>query len=101
MLTVVLLDICWFEILSVLGVVENAVEGWKAVGIICKLQSASYIDDVSCVHYGMGYFLPVVAAVVAAIQLRPRSLVCWWLTTPGAMDACDFLILLISLILLL
>ena len=87
MLTVVLLDVRWLEILWVLDIVKDSAEGLEAIGIICKLQSASYIDDVSCVHYGMGYFLPVVAAVVAAIQLRPRSLVCWWLTTPGVMNA--------------
>ena len=57
LLTVVLLDVRWLEILWVLGIVKDAVEGWKAIGIICKLCSASCVDDVPCVHYGIGYFL--------------------------------------------
>ena len=101
MLTVVFLDICGFEILRVLDVVEDAAEDWEAIGIVCEMCSASCVDDVPCVHYGIGYFLPVLAAIVVAVRLRPRSLVCWWLTTPGAMTACDFLILLVSLVLLL
>ena len=100
MLTVILLDVRWLEILRVLDVVKNSAEGFEAFGIVYKLIFASCVDDVPCVHYGIGYFLPVVAAVVAAIQLRPRSLVCWWLGAPGTMDACDFLIFLVSLILL-
>ena len=76
MLTIVLLDVCWLEILRVLDVVKDSAEGLEATGVIRKLRSASCVDDVPCVHYGIGYFLPVVATVVAAIQLRPRSLVC-------------------------
>ena len=102
MLTVVLLDVHWLEILRVLDIVKNSAEGLEAIGIVYKLRSASCIDNVSCVHYGIGYFLPVVpTVVVVAIWLRPRSLVCQWLATPGSMVTCNFLILLVSLILLL
>ena len=99
MLTVVLLDICGFEVLRVLDVVENTAEGWESIGVVCKMCSASCVDDVPCVHYGIGYFFMVLTAVVVAIRLRPRSLVCWWLATLGAMIVCDFLILLVSLVL--
>ena len=45
---------------------------WKR--IISKLRSASYVDDVPCVHYGISYLFPVVpAVVVVAIWLRPRG----------------------------
>ena len=76
MLTVVLLDICGFEIVWVLDVVEDAAKGWEAIGVVCVMHSASCIDDVPCVHYGIGYFLPVLIAIVVAVRLRPRSLVC-------------------------
>ena len=95
MLTVVLLDAPGFEVLRVLDVVEDSAEGLEAIGVVCKLRSASCVDDDPCVHYGIGYFFLVVAVVVIATWLRPRSLVCWWLTTPRAMDARDFLILLV------
>ena len=101
MLTVVLLDVRWLEILRVLDIVEDSAEGLEAIRIVCKLRSASCNDDVSCVHYGVGYFLPVVPAVVVPTWLRSKSLVCRWLATPGAMKACDFQVLLVSLILLL
>ena len=101
MLTVVLLDVHWLEILRVLYVVEDSAEGLEAIRIVCKLRSASCVDYVPCIHYGIGYFLLVVSAIVVATWLRPRGLVCRWLATPGVMDACDFLILLVSLILLL
>ena len=100
MLTIVHLDVRGLEILRVLNVVEDSAEGLEAIGIVCKLRSASCIDDVPCVHYGVGYFFPVLPAVVVVIWLRPRSLVCRWLAIPGAMKACDFLVLLVSLILL-
>ena len=78
MLTVVLLDVRRLEILRVLDVVKNSAEGLEAIGIVYKLIFASCVDDVPCVHYGIGYFLPVVpAVVVVATWLRPRSLVCW------------------------
>ena len=76
MLTIVFLDICGFEVLRVLDVVENAAEGWEAIGIVYEMRSASCIYDVPCVHYGIGYFLPVLAAIVVVVRLRPRSLVC-------------------------
>ena len=77
MLTIVLLDVRGLEILRLLGVVENSTEGLEAIGIVCKLRSASCVDDVPCVHYGISYFLPVApTVVVVAIWLRPRSLVC-------------------------
>ena len=102
MLTVVLLDVRRLEILWVLDVVEDTAEGGEMIGVVCKLRSASCVDDVLCVHYGIGYFFPVVpAVVVVAIWLRPRGLVRRWLATPRSMDACDFLILLVSLVLLL
>ena len=104
MVTVVLLDVRWLEVLRVLDVVESLAQGLEAVGIVRKLCSASCVDDIPCIHDGVGYLfpiVPVVVVVVVAIWLRPRSLVCWWLATPGLMVACDFLILLVSLILLL
>ena len=71
----------------------------EAVGVVCKLSSASCVDDVPCVQDGIGYLFPVVPAViVVVIWLRPRGLVYWWLATPGAMGDRDFLILLISLV---
>ena len=100
LLTVVLLDVHWLEILRVLYVVEDSAEGLEAIGVVCKLRSVSCVDDVPCVHYGISNFFPVVPAVVVAAWLRPRSLVCRWLATPGAMKACDFLVLLVPLILL-
>ena len=83
MLTVVLLDVRWLEILRVLDIVEDAAEAW-AVRIVCKLRSASCVDDVPCVHNGIGYLFPVVpTVVVAAVWLRARSLICLWLATSG------------------
>ena len=79
MLTVVLLDICGFEILWVLDVVEDAAEGWEAFGIVCEMRSASCIDDIPSIHYGIGYFF----SVVVVVRLRPRGLVCYWLTPLG------------------
>ena len=99
MLTVVLLDVRGFEVLRVLDIVEDSAEGLEAIRVVYKLRSASCIDDVMCVHYGIGYF-PVVPAVVVVIWLRSRSLVCRWLATPGAVEACNFLVLLVPLILL-
>ena len=97
MLTVILLDICGFEILWVLDVVEDAAEGWEAIGIVYEMRSASCIDDVPCVHNGIGYFFPVVpTVVVVAVSLRARSLICLWLATSGAMTTRSFLILLVS-----
>ena len=101
MLTVVLLDVRGLEILRVLDIVEDSAEGLEAIGVVRKLRSASCVDDVTCVHYGVSYLFPVLPAVVVAIWLRPRGLVCRLLATPGAMVARGFLILLISLILLL
>ena len=101
MLTVVLLDVRWLDVLWVLDVVEDSAEGLEAIGVVCKLRSVSCVDDVPCVNYIVGYLFPVVLAVVVAIWLRPMGLVCRWLVTPGSMDACYFLILLVSLILLL
>ena len=100
MLIVVLLDVCRFEILRVLDVVEDFAEGLEAIGVVCKPRSASCVDDVPRIHYGIGYLFPIVPTVVVAVRLRPRGLDYWWLATPGAMAARDFLILLISLVLL-
>ena len=101
MLTVVLLDVCRLEILWVLDVVEDTVEGGETIGVVCKLCSASCIDDVPCVHNGIGYFFPIVpTVVVVAVWLRARSLICLWLATSGAMTTYSFLILLVSLVLL-
>ena len=69
----------------------------EVIGVVCKVCSASCVDDVPCVHDGIGYFFPVVPTVaVVGVWLRPRGLVYWRLATPGVMAACDFLILLIS-----
>ena len=74
MLTVVLLDVRRLEILWVLDVVEDSAEGLKAIKVIRNLRSAYCVDDVPCVHYGIGYFLPIVSAVVVvAIWLRPGA----------------------------
>ena len=90
------------EILRVLDVVKVSAEGLEAIGVVCKLRSASCVDNVPCVHYRVGYLFPVVpTVVVVAIWLRSRGLVCRRLATPGSMNACNFLILLVSLILLL
>ena len=97
-----LLDVRRLGILWVLDIVEDIAEGGETVGVVRKVCSVSCVDDVSCVHDGIGYFFPVVPAIaVVVVWLRPRGLVCRWLATPGSMVACNFLILLVSLILLL
>ena len=101
MLTVVLLDVRGFEVLWVLDVVEGAAYGWEAIEVFCKMCLVSCVDDVQCVHPRIGYFFKVADAVIVAIWLRPWSLDCRWLSTPGAMTARDFLLLLVSLVLLL
>ena len=58
--------------------------------------SLSCVDDVSCVHDGIGYLFPVVPTVVVAVWLRARSLICLWLASSGAMTTRSFLILLVS-----
>ena len=74
MLTVVLLDVRGLEILWVLDVVESPAQGLEAVGVVCKLSSASCIDDVPCVHNEISYLFPVVPAViVVAVWLRPGA----------------------------
>ena len=100
-LTVVLLDVCWLEIIWVLNVVEDSAEGGEAIGVVRKLCSVPCDDDISCIHDGIGYLFPVVPTVVVAVWLRPRSLICLQLATRWAMTARSFLILLISLVLLL
>ena len=76
LLTVVLLDVRRLEILWVLDVVESPAQGLEAIGVVCKVFSASCVDDVPCVHDGIGYFFPVVPAVaVVVVWLRPRGLV--------------------------
>ena len=57
MLTVVLLDVRGLEIFWVLDVVESPAQGLEAVGVVCKLSSASCVDDVPCVHDGISYLL--------------------------------------------
>ena len=102
MLTVILLDVRRLEILRVLDVVESFAQGLEAVGVVCKLRSASCVDDVLCVHNGISYLFPVVptVVVVVAVWLRARSLICLWLATSGAMTTRSFLILLVSSVLL-
>ena len=99
LLTVILLDVCGFEILWVEDVVEDATEGRKAIGSVRKVRSASCVNDVSCIQPGVAYFFEVMTAVVT-VRLRPWGLDCWWLSTPGTMTACDFLVFLVSLVLL-
>ena len=83
MLTVILLDVCGSEILRVLDVVEDAAKGWEAIGVVYKMCLASCVDDISCVHPGVGYFFTVAATVVVvAGLLRPWSLVCCRLSPP-------------------
>ena len=76
MLTVVLLDVLGLEVLRVLNVVEDSAEGLEVIGVVRKLRSVSCVDYISRIHYGIGYLLPVVPAVVVVIWLRLRSLVC-------------------------
>ena len=86
---------------GVLDVVESLAQGLEAVGVVRKLRSASCIDDVLCIHNGIGYLFPVVpTVVVVAVWLRARSLICLWLATSGAMTTRSFLILLVSSVLL-
>ena len=102
MLTVVILDVRRHEILRLLDVVESLAQGLKAVGVVCKMRSASSVDDVPCVHNRIGYLFPVIpmVVVVVAVWLRDRSLICLWLATSRAMTTRSFLILLVSLVLL-
>ena len=83
LLTVVLLDVRSFEILRVLNVVERLAQGLEAVGVVRKLRSVSCVDDIPCIHDGVGYLFPVMPTVVVAVWLRPRGLVCLRLATPG------------------
>jgi hypothetical protein len=102
LLTIILLDVCRLEILWVLDVVEDSAKGGEAIGVVHKLCSTSCVDDIPCVHDGIGYLFPVVPVdIVIVVWLRLRDLVYWWLAAPGAMAARGFLILLISLVLLL
>jgi hypothetical protein len=83
LLTVVLLDVCGFKILRVLDIVEDAVEGWEAIGVVCKMCLASCVDDIPCIYPGVGYFFMVAAMVVVVVGLlRPWSLVCCRLSPP-------------------
>ena len=94
MLTIVLLDVCQLEILWLLDVVEDTAEGRETIGVVCKLCSASCVDDVPCVYNGIGYLFPVVpTVVVVVVWLRARSLICLWLATSRAVTTCNFLIL--------
>jgi hypothetical protein len=95
------LDVRRLEILRVLDVVESPAQGLEVIGIVRKLCSASCVDDIPCVHDGIGYLFPVVPTVIAAVWLRPRGLVYWWWATPGAMVARDLFIFFVSLVLLL
>ena len=77
LLTVVLLDVRRLEIPRVLDIVENSAQGLEAIGVVHEMRSASCVDDVPCVHDGIGYLFPVAPAViVVAVWLRPRDLVC-------------------------
>ena len=70
-------SVCGFEILWVLDIVKDAVEGWEAIGVVYKMRLASCIDDMPCIHPGIGYFFKVaVAVVVVVVRLRPWSLDC-------------------------
>ena len=102
LLTIVILDVRRLEVLRVLDVVESPAQGLEVIGVVRKVCSASCVNDVPCVHDGIGYFFPVVPAIaVVVVWLRPRGLLYWRLATTGAMAARDFLILLISSVLLL
>ena len=101
LLTVILLDVCWLEILWVLNVVEDSTEGGEAIGVVRKLWYASCVDDILCVHDRIGYLFPVVPTVVVVVRLRPRGLDFWWLATPVAVAARNFLISLVLLLMLL
>ena len=68
--------------------------GGEAIGVVSKLCSASCVDDFPCIHDGVGYLFSVMPTVVVSVWLRPRSLVCLRLATPGTMTARSFLILL-------
>ena len=78
MLTVVLLDVCRLEILRDLNVVEGSAQCLEEIGVVRELCSASCVDDIPCIHDGIGYLLTIVPAViVVAVWLRPRGLVYW------------------------
>ena len=64
MLTVVFLDVRRLEILRVLDVIEGLAQGLEAVGVVRRLRSASCVDDVLCVHNGIGYLFHVGPTVV-------------------------------------
>ena len=80
---------------------SKTAEGGEAIGVVCKLCSASCVDDIPCIHDRIGYLFPVVPTVVVVVRLRPGGLDYWWLATPGAVAARNFLIFLISLVLVL
>ena len=101
LLTIVLLDVGRFEVLWVLDVIENATEGWKPIEVIYKMRLASCINDFPCVRPIIGDFFMVVAVVVVAVLLKPWSLVSCGLSTPRTLAASDFLLLLVSSVLLL
>ena len=101
MLTIVLLDVRRLEVLRVLDVVESPAQGLEAVRIVCKLCSSSCVDDILCIDDGIGYLFPVVPTVVVAMRLRPSGLDYWWLATPAAVAARNFLISLVLLLMLL
>ena len=71
------------------------------IGSVRKVRSASCVNNVPCIHPGVGYFFTIEAATFVAVQLRPWSMVCYGLSTPRMLAACDFLLLLVSLVLLL
>ena len=73
-LTIVLLDVCRLEILWVLDDVEDTAEGRETIGVVSKLCSASCVDDVPCIHNGIGYLFPIVpTVVVVAVAWREIS----------------------------
>jgi len=69
LLTVVFLDVGMLEILRVLDVVEDSAKGRELIGVVCKVCSASCVDDIMCINDGVGYLFPVMPTVVVAVWL--------------------------------
>ena len=64
------------------------------------MRLVSCIDDLPCIHPGIGYFFVVVAVTIVAVLLVPWSLVSCGLSSSGTLTASDFLLVLVSLELL-
>ena len=103
LLTVILLEVCWYEFFGILGVSKGAAEGWKAINIVGEASLTSCIDDLPSINSIGGYFLIIVTTtvVLVTILLVPWSLVACGSFAPRALGAGDLLLHLDTLLLLL